>query len=170
MHGIHQTAWHAYRRPCEHAGTFAELAARHGGLVFGTCRRVLKNEADAQEVAQECFIELMRTRRGVRKSLAAWLHTAALHRSLDRIVHFRHHQHGLLHYAAVLAHLDILSRPPSGGPGMPVQAPLAELRELLIQLLRHRRSMNALPSARPRDSGSAWLLKTKVRFIRMHQD
>ncbi|NIA14401.1 MAG: hypothetical protein GWP08_09980 [Nitrospiraceae bacterium] len=36
-------------------------------------------------MAQECFIELMRSRARIRASLGAWLHTVAIRRCIDRI-------------------------------------------------------------------------------------
>lgn len=67
------------------ADAFAEIVSRHAGMVYGTCRRVLRDAAEAQDVAQDCFVELMQTSRPVRSSLPAWLHSIALHRSLDRV-------------------------------------------------------------------------------------
>ena len=67
------------------ADAFAEIVQRHSGMVFATCRRILGNPSEAEDVAQECFIELMNAGARVRSSLPAWLHTMALHRSLDRI-------------------------------------------------------------------------------------
>jgi len=65
------------------AEAFREIVARYVDLVFGTCRRVLGNDADAEDVTQECFMRLARDPRQVRRSLGGWLHTLATHRSLD---------------------------------------------------------------------------------------
>lgn len=67
------------------ADAFAELAKRHAGLVYGTCWRVLGNEDDAQDVAQECFLELARKAGAIHSSLPAWLHKLARSRSVDAI-------------------------------------------------------------------------------------
>jgi|GEM_PF-705613 len=67
------------------ADAYAELARRYAGLVYGTCRRVLGNEDDAQDVAQECFLELARKAGTVHSSLPAWLHKLARSRSVDAI-------------------------------------------------------------------------------------
>jgi RNA polymerase sigma factor (sigma-70 family) len=67
------------------ADVFAEIVSRHSGMVYGTCKRVLGNPTDAEDVAQECFIELAQARSGIRSSLGGWLHKAAVHRSLNRI-------------------------------------------------------------------------------------
>lgn len=67
------------------ADAFAEIVQRYSGMVHASCRRVLGDAALAEDVAQECFIELMRSRARVRASLGAWLHTMATRRCLDRI-------------------------------------------------------------------------------------
>jgi|GEM_PF-847977 len=67
------------------ADAFAELVARHGGMVYGACRRVLGDAHEAQDAAQESFMELMRARHAITTSLPGWLHTVAVRRSLDRI-------------------------------------------------------------------------------------
>ncbi len=72
-------AWQARRD----ADAFRELVRRHGDMVYATCRRILRNEADAEDVAQECFVQLARSARDVKASLVGWLHRVATHRSLD---------------------------------------------------------------------------------------
>lgn len=69
------------------AEAFDEIVRRFADQVFGTCRRILRNDADAEEVAQECFLLLVRSGGEVRSSLGGWLHRAATTRSLDRIRH-----------------------------------------------------------------------------------
>ncbi|MBL7647885.1 MAG: sigma-70 family RNA polymerase sigma factor [Candidatus Hydrogenedentes bacterium] len=69
------------------AEAFDEIVRRFADQVFGTCRRILRNDADAEEVAQECFLLLVRSGGEVRTSLGGWLHRAATTRSLDRIRH-----------------------------------------------------------------------------------
>ena len=64
---------------------FTELVKRHAGLVYGTCKRVLGNDDDAQDVSQECFLELARKAGSVRSSLPAYLHHMATNRSIDAI-------------------------------------------------------------------------------------
>jgi len=67
------------------AEAFAKIVARHSGMVYATCRRLLKNGSDAEEVAQECFLELATKPGRVRRSVGGWLHAASLSRSLTRI-------------------------------------------------------------------------------------
>jgi len=64
---------------------FALIVTRHSAMVFATCNRILRNRADAEDVTQECFMELGGVRTLVGNSLGGLLHTLATHRSLDRI-------------------------------------------------------------------------------------
>jgi RNA polymerase sigma factor (sigma-70 family) len=75
----------AHQRDAE---AFAELAARHSSMVYAACLRLLRNEADARDISQECFIELLQDmpgRRQERSSLAGWLHTVATRRAINRL-------------------------------------------------------------------------------------
>jgi len=67
------------------ADAFADIVSRHYAMVYTTCLRILRNAAEAEDVAQECFMELARARTTIKTSLSGWLHKAAVHRSLDRI-------------------------------------------------------------------------------------
>ncbi len=67
------------------ADAFAELVMLYAGMVYATCRRVLSDATDAEDVAQECFIELARTARVVKPSIGGWLHRVAVYRSLNHL-------------------------------------------------------------------------------------
>jgi RNA polymerase sigma factor (sigma-70 family) len=59
---------------------FAALLRRHGPMVLGLCRRVLRDEHAAEDALQETFVVLARKAHSLRQpeSLGPWLHGVAL--------------------------------------------------------------------------------------------
>lgn len=67
------------------AEAFAELATRYAGVIYGACRRILGDGADAEDAAQECLLTLAQTRVPPQTNLGAWLHRVAVNKSRDRV-------------------------------------------------------------------------------------
>jgi DNA-directed RNA polymerase specialized sigma24 family protein len=71
------TMWTGQRN----AEAFAEIAARHAGMVYGVCARRL-GAAAAPDAARACFVDVAQTPRAPGKPLAVWLHALAVEQGL----------------------------------------------------------------------------------------
>ena len=62
---------------CESA--FAALLQRHGSLVYGVCRNILRHEQDAEDAFQGTFLVLAHKAAAIRKqaSVGSWLYGVA---------------------------------------------------------------------------------------------
>jgi len=67
------------------ADSFAEIVSRHSAMVYSTCRRILGNATEAEDIAQECFLRLSKADKPIEPSLAGWLHTLATRLSLSQL-------------------------------------------------------------------------------------
>ncbi|MEM7755014.1 MAG: sigma-70 family RNA polymerase sigma factor [Planctomycetota bacterium] len=62
---------------------FELVANRYEAMVLATCRRVLRNQADAEDAAQQAFVKLASHAGRVRSNAAAWLHACAMRTATD---------------------------------------------------------------------------------------
>jgi RNA polymerase sigma factor (sigma-70 family) len=56
---------------------FAQIVARHGGMVLRTCVRLTGDLSDAEDAAQATFLVLAQKAGSIRDNLAGWLHKVA---------------------------------------------------------------------------------------------
>jgi len=66
---------------------FRELVEKHQDIVVNTCFQFIHNKEDAEDVAQEVFIEVYQSIAGFRKDakLSTWIYRIAVNKSLDHI-------------------------------------------------------------------------------------
>src|SRR4051812_28197189 len=67
------------------AGAFEALVGRHGPMVLGVCRAILRDKHDAEDAFQATFLVLVKNGGAIRgrDALAGWLHRVA-HRVASR--------------------------------------------------------------------------------------
>ncbi len=68
------------RGDADSSAAFAVLVERHGSMVLGVCRDVLRNHHDAEDAAQATFLILAKNGGSIRRvdSVASWLFGVAL--------------------------------------------------------------------------------------------
>lgn len=64
---------------------FTELVRRHARMVFAAADRILRNEADAEEVVQDSFVKVGTLQRFRGDSMGGLLHTIATHLAMNRL-------------------------------------------------------------------------------------
>jgi len=67
------------------AEAFRTISMRYSTMVYATCRRILPNEGDAEDVSQECFETLAVATSPPASYLGPWLHRVATNLSLKRV-------------------------------------------------------------------------------------
>jgi RNA polymerase sigma factor (sigma-70 family) len=76
--------WDRYVRQCDEQA-FATIVRRHGPMVFAVCRRILRNQQDAEDAFQATFLVLVRRAASLQSpcTLASWLHGVARRTALE---------------------------------------------------------------------------------------
>jgi RNA polymerase sigma factor (sigma-70 family) len=66
---------------------FEYLLARYHSVVYKTCRGIVHDEQEAEDVTQEVFIEVYKSISSFRSAarLITWIHRIAVNRSLDKV-------------------------------------------------------------------------------------
>ncbi|MCG3172403.1 MAG: ECF RNA polymerase sigma-E factor [Myxococcota bacterium] len=99
----HIMSWTRWSTPADEADAWLErlrardetafelLVRRHQNRVYSYCLRMLNSPADAEEIAQECFIKAWQALPGFRgdAEISTWLLRIARNLSLNRIQHHR---------------------------------------------------------------------------------
>jgi RNA polymerase sigma factor (sigma-70 family) len=70
---------------CRDEDAFAEVVRRHGAMVYGVCRRLLRNPHDADDAFQATFLVLVQKGSAVRlvRSVGCWLYGVARRTALE---------------------------------------------------------------------------------------
>lgn len=121
---------------------FVEIVTRYRPKMFAIAFALLRNRADAEEIAQDAFI---RAHRGLalfrgESTLATWLHRIALNLSRNRYwYNFRRHQHDTKSFDSALSEdnqATLASLVASGAPSPAQDAATNEFSELVAECMQ----------------------------------
>ena len=84
------------------ARQFQAQVQQHAGMLFATCRRMLRNTADAEDVTQECLEIFARSGMYTQGFAGPWLHGVAVNRCLQKLRSERRLRNHELQFAATL--------------------------------------------------------------------
>jgi RNA polymerase sigma factor (sigma-70 family) len=112
---------------------FEQLLHRHGPMVLGVCRRLLRHEQDAEDAFQATFLVLARKAATVRRqaSVASWLYGVAF-----RVAAKARSRAARRRLVAALTDAEFESAEPAVGDSGPDSASLQEARAVLDEELR----------------------------------
>ena len=126
-----------------HQAAFNDLVRLFGTKVVGICYRFLLNQQDAEDMAQEVFIEVYQSIKSFRQDakLSTWIYRIAVTKSLDELKKRKRHKR----FAALgkLLHIDDVIHWLSGGSmpdkGVQEDEKMAEIRAALNTLPDNQR-------------------------------
>ena len=122
---------------------FVALVKRHGPRVQGTCRRVLRNEHDVEDVFQATFLLLARKAAGIawRESVGGWLCAVAHRLALSARADASRHRRRETPFATLAGRPGREGRPARtvSSPGRPARSTsnVRDLRRVLDDELLH---------------------------------
>lgn len=118
--------WWRQWKSATHAEALTHIVEAHGGLVLRTCQRILLNEADAQDAAQEVFLRLHKTLKQFdqERELLPWLY-----RMTVNVCHDLHRR------KRPVTILEPASEPAASGPTPEERFSAEERRKLLFEAL-----------------------------------
>jgi RNA polymerase sigma-70 factor (ECF subfamily) len=118
--------WWRRWKSADHAEVLTHIVEAHGGLVLRTCQRILLNEADAQDAAQEVFLRLHKTLKQFdrERELLPWLY-----RMTVNVCHDLHRR------KRPVTILEPASEPAASGPTPEERFSAEERRKLLFEAL-----------------------------------
>ena len=128
---------------------FTTLVQRHGPLVFGVCRRVLRDSHAAEDAFQATFLVLARRAGAIRKpeALSSWLHGVAARvavRARNQDSQRRGRESQVMAMASQNGAHDAFE-PAAGGPGPLAESTQRELRLVLDEELARLPEKYRLP-------------------------
>jgi len=130
--------------------SFRRLVEENQRKVINICYRMTGNDADAEDLAQEVFVEVLRSIGKFRgdSSLATWIHRIAVRKSLDfRRDQVRQKRGGPLKR---LFHLD--------DPGVDLPAPASSRPDAELELKERQAILRAALDTLPENQRAAFLL------------
>lgn len=64
---------------------FSSIMSHYAAMVYSTCRRVVGNDSQAEDAAQETFFHFLKNANRITGSLGGWLHQVATRRAVDLV-------------------------------------------------------------------------------------
>jgi DNA-directed RNA polymerase specialized sigma24 family protein len=103
---------------------FVDLVKRHGPRVEGTCRALLRNEHDVEDVFQATFLVLARKAAGIpwRDSVGSWLCAVAHRLAMNARADASRHRRRETPFANLRSRDEPTRRPPMNSAGLRAQS------------------------------------------------